>query len=91
VIVGVPRELKPDVLHYCVANMPGAVGRTSTFALGNASLPYALRLADLEHKKAAADPGLAAGINVQDGKVTHPAVAEAYGMKCHPARPTGEE
>lgn len=77
------------VLHYCVANMPGAVGRTSTFALSNASLPYAVRLANMGYKKAAAaDPGLAAGINVQEGKVTFPAVAEAFEMKCHAARLT---
>ncbi len=88
-IIGVPREPKPDVLHYCVTNMPGAVGRTSTSASGNASPPYALRPADLAYRKAAADPELAAGINVQDGEVTHPAVAEAFGMTCHPAKLTG--
>ena len=75
------------VLHYCVANMPGAVGRTSTFALSNASLPYAVRLANLGYKKACvADPGLAEGINVQEGKVTYQAVAETFGLKYQPAK-----
>lgn len=70
------------VLHYCVANMPGAVGRTSTFALANATLPYVLRLANMGYKTAAAaDPGLADGINVQEGRVTNEAVAGTFGMK----------
>ena len=70
------------VLHYCVANMPGAVGRTSTCALANATLPYVLRLANMGYKTAAAaDPGLAIGINVQEGRVTNEAVAGAFGMK----------
>jgi alanine dehydrogenase len=70
------------VLHYCVTNMPGAVGRTSTFALTNATLPYVLRLANMGYKAAAAvDPGLAAGINVQEGRVTNEAVAGTFGMK----------
>lgn len=74
------------VVHYGVANMPGAVGRTSTFALANATLPYAVRLADLGYRKAAkADPGLAAGINVQEGRVTYEAVANTFGMKYQPA------
>jgi len=70
------------VLHYCVANMPGVVGRTSTFALSNATLPYVLRLANLGYKTAAeADPGLAAGINVQEGRATNEAVAGTFGLK----------
>ncbi len=74
------------VVHYCVANMPGAVGRTSTFALANATLPYAVRLANLGYKKAAlADPGLAEGINVQEGRVTYEAVAKTFGMEYQPA------
>ena len=74
------------ILHYGVTNMPGAVGRTSTFALANATLPYAVRLAEAGYKKAAAaDPGLAEGINVQEGKVTHRAVAESFGMRFQPA------
>jgi alanine dehydrogenase len=69
------------VTHYCVANMPGAVPVTSTFALTNATLPYVLALAD--HGVAGAierEPGLKSGVNVADGKVTHPAVAEGVGL-----------
>jgi alanine dehydrogenase len=70
------------ITHYCVANMPGAVPITSTHALTNATLPYALALAD--HGVAEAirrDPGLRPGVNVAGGKVTHPAVAEGVGME----------
>jgi alanine dehydrogenase len=69
------------ITHYCVANMPGAVPITSTHALTNATLPYALALAD--HGVAEAirrDPGLRLGVNVAGGRVTHPAVAEGVGM-----------
>jgi alanine dehydrogenase len=73
------------VTHYCVANMPGAVPVTSTFALTNATLPYVLELADHGVKGAIArDPGLRPGVNVAAGKVTHPAVAEAVGMAFTP-------
>src|SRR6202008_3751977 len=73
------------VTHYCVANMPGAVPVTSTFALTNATLPYVLALAALGVKDAIArDPGLRPGVNVAAGKVTHPAVAEATGMEFTP-------
>jgi alanine dehydrogenase len=69
------------VTHYCVANMPGAVPVTSTFALTNATLPYVLALADLGVAGAIErEPGLLSGVNVADGKVTHPAVAEGVGM-----------
>ncbi len=69
------------VIHYCVANMPGAVARTSTFALNNATLPFALKLANLGAKKAMAeDPHLAAGLNVSDGKIRNEPVAEALGL-----------
>ncbi len=69
------------VVHYGVANMPGAVGRTSTFALTNATLPYVLKLADLGYKAACkADAGLAGGVNMEDGRLTNEAVAEAFGM-----------
>lgn len=68
------------VIHYCVANMPGAVARTSTFALNNATLPYTLALAEKGWKKALADDaGFRAGLNVAHGKITHPHVAEALG------------
>jgi alanine dehydrogenase len=68
------------ITHYCVANMPGAVPITSTYALTNATLPYVLALADHGVAEAARrDPGLRLGINVSGGTVTHPAVAEAVG------------
>ncbi len=77
-----PSYVKHGVVHYCVANMPGAVARTSTFALNNATLPFVLALADKGIAAALrADPHLMAGLNVHDGKVTHSAVAEALGMK----------
>ncbi len=69
------------VIHYCVANMPGAVARTSAFALNNATLPFALRLAKLGAEAAMrADPHLAMGLNVSDGKIRHAAVAEALDL-----------
>lgn len=72
------------IIHYCVANIPGAVPFTSTLALTNATLPYALRLADKGWQQACAeDPGLKLGLNVVDGKVTFPGVAEAFGMELH--------
>ena len=73
------------VTHYCVANMPGAVPVTSTFALTNATLPYVLALAELGLEGAIeAMPGLRPGVNVAQGKVTHPAVAEGTGMEYTP-------
>ena len=69
------------VIHYCVANMPGAVARTSTFALNNATLPFALKLANLGAEVAmAADPHLANGLNVSGGKIRHKAVANALNL-----------
>ena len=69
------------VIHYCVANMPGAVARTSAFALNNATLPFALKLASQGAEAAMkADPHLAAGLNVSNGKIRHQAVAEALGL-----------
>ncbi len=66
------------IVHYCVANMPGAVARTSTFALTNATLPYVRQLADLGWQEALRqDPGFAAGLNVHAGAITHPAVAQS--------------
>ncbi|MCB1991371.1 MAG: alanine dehydrogenase, partial [Geminicoccaceae bacterium] len=66
--------------HYCVANMPGAVPRTSTLALNNVTLPYALALADKGYKAALREnPHFRAGLNVHAGKVTYRAVAEAQG------------
>jgi alanine dehydrogenase len=73
------------ITHYCVANMPGAVPITSTYALTNATLPYVLALADYGVAEAARrDPGLRLGINVAAGTVTHPAVAEAVAVEHTP-------
>lgn len=70
------------IIHYCVANIPGAVPCTSTLALTNATLPYAIRLADLGWEKACGnDPGLKNGLNIVNGKIVFPAVAEAFGWK----------
>jgi alanine dehydrogenase len=81
-----PTFLVHDVVHYCVANMPGAVARTSTFALNNATLPFIIRLANLGYKQAMReDPHLKEGLNVCDGKLTYQAVAEAQGLDFTPA------
>jgi len=77
-----PTYVVDGVVHYCVANMPGAVPRTSTYALGNATLPYVLALADAGWQNAlAADAHLRDGLNLARGEVTHPAVARALGLK----------
>ena len=69
------------VIHYCVTNMPGAVARTSAFALNNATLPFVLKLAKLGPAEALkADPHLANGLNIARGKIRHQAVAEALGL-----------
>ena len=73
------------ILHYCVGNMPGAVPLTSTRALTNATLPYVRTLAARGWRRAAAeDPGLGAGVNIADGVITWPGVAEAFGLPCTP-------
>jgi alanine dehydrogenase len=78
-----PTYVVDGVIHYCVTNMPGAVPRTSTVALTNATLPYVRALADLGWQEALArDPGLARGLNVHAGQVTHAAVAKALGLEC---------
>ena len=75
-----PTYVVDGIVHYCVANMPGAVARTSTYALNNATLPHALKIADLGWKAALkADPNLANGLNVHAGKVTYEAVARELG------------
>jgi alanine dehydrogenase len=80
-----PTFKKHGVVHYCVANMPGAVARTSTFALTNATIPYALKLADCGAEAAAkSDPSLAKGINVYKGKVTYKAVASSLSLPYEP-------
>ena len=80
-----PTYIVDDVVHYCVTNMPGAVARTSTFALNNVTLPFVLALADKGYRRALGeDPHLRAGLNVFEGKVTHRAVAEALKLKFTP-------
>ena len=80
-----PTYVVDGVIQYCVANIPGAVPYTSTLALMNATLPYALRLADMGWIEACRrDPGLADGVNVVDGKVTFKAVAEAFDIEYTP-------
>lgn len=77
-----PTYVVDGVTHYCVANMPGAVARTSTYALTNATLSYAKKLADLGVEKAIrADRAIATSANVLRGKVTHPGVAESFGLR----------
>ena len=81
-----PVYIMHDVVHYCVANMPGAVARTSTFALNNATLPFVLALADKGLATAlSADPHLRNGLNVYEGHVTHEAVATATNTEYIPA------
>ncbi len=81
-----PTFLVDGVVHYCVANMPGAVARTSTFALNNATIGHAIALADKGWKRAMADdPHLRAGLNVCEGHVTYRAVAKALGLTYVPA------
>ena len=75
---GDPTYAVEGVIHYCVANMPGAVPRTSTIALNNATLPFVLALAEKGPTRAlTSDPNLMSGLNVHRGRVTHRAVAEA--------------
>ena len=70
------------IVHYAVANIPGAVPNTSTIALTNATLKYAVALADKGWKKACDDdPALAKGVNMVEGKITFPAIAEVWGLK----------
>jgi alanine dehydrogenase len=79
-----PTYVVDGVIHYGVANMPGGVPRTSTLALTNATLPYAVQLANKGWKKALKEnPALLKGLNVTDGKVTYAGVAEAFGMTFH--------
>jgi alanine dehydrogenase len=77
-----PTYIVDDVVHYCVTNMPGAVGRTSTYALTNVTLPYALQLANKGLDRACKEnAGLAMGVNIKQGKVTNKAVAETFGLE----------
>ena len=80
-----PTYIVDDVVHYCVTNMPGAVARTSTFALNNVTLPFVLSLADKGYRRALGqDPHLRNGLNVCEGKITYRAVAEALKLKYTP-------
>jgi alanine dehydrogenase len=80
-----PTYLEEGVLHYCVTNMPGAVGRTSTFALCNVTLPWVLMLAKLGVEPAIRQsPPLASAANIHRGRVTNQAVAETFGLKYEP-------
>jgi alanine dehydrogenase len=80
-----PTYMVDDVVHYCVTNMPGAVGRTSTYALCNVTLPYVLLLARLGFEAAVrVNPALAQGVNIQGGNVANLAVAETFQLPCLP-------
>ncbi len=80
-----PTFLEHDVVHYCVTNIPGAVGRTSSYALTNVTLPYILELANNGWKKAMQDdPALAKGLNIAEGKIRFKAIADAFNLEYHP-------
>jgi alanine dehydrogenase len=80
-----PVFLVDGVIHYCVANIPGAVPRTSTYGLSNATLPYVVKLAQMGFAKAVqADPALAKGVNTYRGQITYGSVAEAFGLEDTP-------
>jgi alanine dehydrogenase len=83
---GSPTFVEDGIVHYCVANMPGAVPHTSTYALNNATLPHVLALADKGWRRALRDdPHLRRGLNICEGRVTQPAVAQALGYDLTPA------
>jgi alanine dehydrogenase len=83
-----PTYVIDDVVHYAVTNMPGAVGRTSTYALCNATLPYALHIAKQGLSQAARqNPDIVSAVNVHRGQITHPAVAETFGLPYVPFEP----
>jgi alanine dehydrogenase len=79
-----PTFVVDGVIHYCVTNMPGAVPRTSTYALSNVTLPYGIKLADKGMAAVSSDAALAKGVNVYQGQITYPAVAEAFGLEYTP-------
>ena len=82
-----PTYVEEGIVHYCVANMPGAVARTSTFALNNATLPFTLNLARKGYRQALLDdPNLCAGLNVHRGQLTYKAVADDLGLEYVSAR-----
>ena len=78
---GKPTYIVDGIVHYCVTNMPGAVGRTSTYALCNVTFPYVKRIAQHGLESACRqDPGLLASVNMHHGSVTHEAVAKTFGL-----------
>jgi alanine dehydrogenase len=80
-----PTYIEEEVVHYCVTNMPGAVGRTSTFALCNVTLPWALEIAGRGIEAAIRElPPIAAAVNIRQGQITNQAVAESFGMSYNP-------
>lgn len=80
-----PTYIVEGIIHYCVTNMPGAVGRTSTYALCNVTLPYVLKFANRGWKAVAeTHPGIAAGINIHQGRVTNEAVARTFNLPYEP-------
>jgi len=80
-----PTYVVDGIVHYCVANMPGAVPRTSTFALNNATLPFVLAIADKGWREALrGDAHLRAGLNISDGKITYSPVGKAHGLPITP-------
>lgn len=81
-----PTYVEHGVVHYCVGNMPGAVPHTSTYALTNVTMPYAVRLANGIHEALAENRGLLEGVNVAHGEVTNEGVAEAHALTHRPAR-----
>jgi alanine dehydrogenase len=82
-----PTYVVDDVVHYCVTNMPGAVGRTSTYALCNATLPYVIDLAIRGVAAAARESAaIRSAVNVYEGRLVLPAVAAAFGLPCEPLK-----
>lgn len=80
-----PIFIVDNIVHYCVTNMPGAVGRTSTHALTNATLPYVVEIANKGYRKAAQDNiAILRGLNIVEGKITYKAVADAFNMEYYP-------
>jgi alanine dehydrogenase len=85
-----PTYVVDGVVHYCVTNMPGAVGRTSTYALCNVTLPYVLQFAEKGWRKVADTyPGVAEGVNIHHGRVTNQAVAATFGLPLTPLLVSG--
>ncbi len=82
-----PTYIIEGIVHYCVTNMPGAVGRTSTYALCNVTFPYVFKLAEHSLSATASDPGFAAAVNMHNGRITNQAVAKTFGLTYSPFEP----